>query len=425
MMKIDSQISDVPSNFSMSAEQFPLDVDSSLDSSNDCDVSLSENDSSHFIGHAGGVVGDALRSHSSAVPVVTQSFVPSSFTEDESVMKRSSSTETNASSQSRASRRSQEVAQSSRPLAPKLPDDDALMSKQSSSSGHQMFRIRSADGTSKEVVSISKTPYVRPTHDKVKCTMCNEQPDGFRGEHELRRHTERAHSIKRKAFVCIDISSDKKFLSACKACRTKKRYNAYYNAAAHLRRAHFNPKQKGRKTKGKPEERRGGKGGGDYPPMEILKMWMEEFEEVVHENMPPYDDDAIADLDGTTMCDLFAEDFEVSTCQLTDSNTSRSNYDSAFIPSPNLDIPNANHRVHTAQTFSSSAPMQSHSYSNTSLRLPQHSFATDKTSFLDLSLDVSMKDVSFDPAMVFHMSPFDNSQHFDEFDNAPQFPDFS
>ncbi|KFY17345.1 hypothetical protein V491_05028, partial [Pseudogymnoascus sp. VKM F-3775] len=55
-----------------------------------------------------------------------------------------------------------------------------------------------------------------------------------------------------------------------------------YNAAAHLRRAHFVPKPRGRNKSGKTDEKsekRGGKGGGDWPPMKELKRWMKEVYE--------------------------------------------------------------------------------------------------------------------------------------------------
>jgi hypothetical protein len=71
-------------------------------------------------------------------------------------------------------------------------------------------------------------------------------------------------------------------LSQCKACsKQQKKYGAYYNAAAHLRRAHFNPKSKAGNSKSKTlsDERVGGKGGGDWPPMNELKLWMKEVEE--------------------------------------------------------------------------------------------------------------------------------------------------
>jgi hypothetical protein len=108
------------------------------------------------------------------------------------------------------------------------------------------------------------------------CHLCTDHAEGFRGEHELRRHINRVHSIVRKVWVCVDISPDKIFLANCKACRNGKRYGANYNAAAHLRRTHFNPRQRER---GKDSEKRGGKDGGNYPPMEVLRHWIEQKEE--------------------------------------------------------------------------------------------------------------------------------------------------
>ncbi|ROW06821.1 hypothetical protein VMCG_03997 [Cytospora schulzeri] len=140
-------------------------------------------------------------------------------------------------------------------------------------------------------VPVTKAKYERPKHPKVKCGQCDEYPEGFRGEHELRRHTEAKHGSVVKKFVCVDpaalgIKTDfKPFtpLDKCKHCKGAKEYGAYYNAAAHLRRAHFCkklPRAKGPKAgnsnDAEASERRGGKGGGDWPPMAELKKWMEE-----------------------------------------------------------------------------------------------------------------------------------------------------
>lgn len=112
--------------------------------------------------------------------------------------------------------------------------------------------------------------YTRPPLRRVHCTKCHEYPEGFRGEHELRRHTDAKHAALVRRWVCTEPQDQLPnatqpviSLAKCKACVTQKRYGAYYNAAAHLRRAHFNP-------------HRGGKASGDWPPMSILKDWMRE-----------------------------------------------------------------------------------------------------------------------------------------------------
>lgn len=194
------------------------------------------------------------------------------------------------SQRSRASRRAQEqLLQASRPIAP-CPKTEIRAPSQLPEPATTV-RISSSDGTSKEVAAIPKASVQRPPRPKTYCPLCNDQPDGFHGEHELRRHIERVHSMVRKVWVCVDISPDKKFLANCKACRNGKRYGANYNAAAHLRRTHFNPCQRGRGGRGKDSEKRGGKGGGSHPPMELLKHWMIQIDEVVEENAPEFRDD--------------------------------------------------------------------------------------------------------------------------------------
>ncbi|KAI0139810.1 hypothetical protein BJ166DRAFT_473481 [Pestalotiopsis sp. NC0098] len=123
-----------------------------------------------------------------------------------------------------------------------------------------------------------RTSYQRPPLRRVFCNKCNEYPEGFRGEHELRRHNDAKHAALVKRWVCTEPQNHGTStlqpavpLIKCKACVTQKRYGAYYNAAAHLRRAHFNP-------------HRGGKASGDWPPMTILKDWMREVRQSVDVN---------------------------------------------------------------------------------------------------------------------------------------------
>ncbi len=168
----------------------------------------------------------------------------------------------------------------------------ALASTVSRQSSQQDLHIRSKGGPSNErLLTIPITSNIQRTHHKLMCKLCSEHPDGFRGEHELRRHTDRAHNKIRKAWVIVDITAfaqkksiecPKMPIANCKACRNNKHYGAYYNAAAHLRRAHFNPRKRGQGSKAKEDERRDCK-----PPMDELKRWMREVIEFVDFDCPP------------------------------------------------------------------------------------------------------------------------------------------
>ncbi|KAK5117581.1 hypothetical protein LTR62_005003 [Meristemomyces frigidus] len=184
-------------------------------------------------------------------------------------------------------RRRKHIANAQQNIAPKSKPEASLspshisVNKDQTSSQHQP--------ATRKKEAISKVTYTRPSHPKLYCTACEEYPQGFRGEHELRRHYDRAHAQMRKVWICVQPTTPSKEgwmpakpIGICKQCKQKKQYNVYYNAAAHLRRAHFCPRKRGRRARGEERESRAGKAGGDWPPIEWLKAngWLQEIEVV-------------------------------------------------------------------------------------------------------------------------------------------------
>ncbi|KAI0552364.1 hypothetical protein F4679DRAFT_87332 [Xylaria curta] len=145
---------------------------------------------------------------------------------------------------------------------------------------------------------IVKPKYLRPSHPKVFCDQCDEHKEGFRSEHELRRHKDAKHQTHIKKFICVNPQElglpvnirVVKPLSKCKACKAQKKYGAYYNAAAHLRRTHFREKSSRLETS-LSDSKRKNKMGGDWPSMHELKNWMQEIYVRQDEQQLKEDDD--------------------------------------------------------------------------------------------------------------------------------------
>lgn len=220
-------------------------------------------------------------------------------------MSRTTSTQSSSSSSSSvastktSTRRLKQIENSKQPIIPRrhvIPINSGPTSSPPSTNNS-----KPSTNTSTTKLALPKQPYQRPSHPKLLCPHCNAYPKGFRGDHELNRHLERAHARKRKVWICVEPSQNPdhkpptttkpantaatpqpcqplKPLSICKQCKQGKQYNVYYNAAAHLRRAHFCPRKRGRKAKGEIREIRAGKAGGDWPAIEALKLggWLRE-----------------------------------------------------------------------------------------------------------------------------------------------------
>lgn len=159
---------------------------------------------------------------------------------------------------------------------------DGLDGVESAPTRASLPRSKSSASSKRHSTLATQHPQHRRKVAKVFCESCNEYPDGFRGEHELRRHTNSKHAEMITKWVCRDpssvsIESNLKAiqpLDKCKACISMKRYGAYYNAAAHLRRSHFKKRTARGKKRADSKQQGSAKDLPAWPPMEDLKHWM-------------------------------------------------------------------------------------------------------------------------------------------------------
>ena len=294
MLRVESSFSDV---------QFPIDLDASFLSCSTEKPSSSQSitpfDESTVLGNMGygsygfGSAQELSFTSPSDVSTTTvgqvyeQGYDVSCYQGQEMLRSSSEHSTTSVSSAEvkSAERRRKHIENGKRPIESKCIPEGPTSGEHKSDAKARPLKPQEPGTQRKE--AIAKAPYVRPQHPKLLCDICNENPNGFRGEHELRRHFERAHAQVRRVWICIDPENITKEgwrpsrpLGICKQCKQQKQYNVYYNAAAHLRRAHFCPRKRGRKARGEERESRAGKAGGDWPPIEWLKNngWLKEIE---------------------------------------------------------------------------------------------------------------------------------------------------
>jgi hypothetical protein len=70
------------------------------------------------------------------------------------------------------------------------------------------FPGSSGRGPTSPIAASRLRPYTRPPMPRVFCQKCNEIPEGFRGEHELRRHNDAKHASLVKRWVCTEAPRD-------------------------------------------------------------------------------------------------------------------------------------------------------------------------------------------------------------------------
>jgi hypothetical protein len=352
--------------------------------------SSSEEQSQLLVG-AGGASNDSPFSHS-----FSSAEYPSSYLGEK--MEKSQSNESMSSTSSAASRSKQRLQASlaaERPIMPKGGSDENSMSRANSS--QSMARLESKDG-SQDKVAISKPTYQRPKHERVFCTQCENHPDGFRGEHELRRHQDREHKSLVKKFVCIEPTGKghpepQLPLSKCKACSQRKKYGAYYNAAAHLRRTHFKPKAKGARKSSKVDDgdKRGGKAGGDWPPMSELKYWMKEVEEAAEYPLAQSQQDEI-DLSD----DEASENFDEQTFDPEPmSHLRNNNFNDAFIADTSATL-----------NIYQSTPIDMYNMQSMPIDLPTQQSSYIDSSMYPQSFPTFSPHLTNDPMALFHPSSF-------------------
>ncbi|KAF3911072.1 hypothetical protein AA313_de0204827 [Arthrobotrys entomopaga] len=153
------------------------------------------------------------------------------------------------------------------------PRDASLPTKQATVSMKQsqvLPQTSSSTGNNELSDSLASIGRKRKRQKKQWCHLCNDHREGFRGPHELARHMNIQHETRKTVFIVYDDSPEGNMFKDCKHCSRRKIYGQDYNAACHLRRAHFNKRLK----TDTPEEREFRQMNPDFPPMEELRPWL-------------------------------------------------------------------------------------------------------------------------------------------------------
>ncbi|KAJ6258680.1 hypothetical protein Dda_6728 [Drechslerella dactyloides] len=155
------------------------------------------------------------------------------------------------------------------------PRRDSLKASQAPDVGRGQPHYLSTSGTAPIINNAddgnnSSGSRKRKRQKKQWCPHCNDHKEGFRGPHELARHMNIQHTTKKTVYIVYDDSPEQNMFKDCKHCTRRKIYGQDYNAACHLRRAHFNKRLK----TDTPAQREFKQLHPDHPPMEELRPWL-------------------------------------------------------------------------------------------------------------------------------------------------------
>ncbi|KAL8966465.1 MAG: hypothetical protein Q9183_003365 [Haloplaca sp. 2 TL-2023] len=151
----------------------------------------------------------------------------------------------------------------------------------SETSDSEVFGGMDPSGGSGEASSSKPSNGRETARPRFMCPHCNDNPDGFTMQHNLKLHIAKYHLEKRRVWCCRENSQAGEIIprfKSCVLCAGGKKWFECASAATHLRKFHFNNSDTGKGKLNNAKNVRIRSNGG-WPPMDYLKQFLEESEE--------------------------------------------------------------------------------------------------------------------------------------------------